>query len=103
MKKKHNDKTESNETLQVPAIHTPRITTPSDLRGVLVLTIEGLLEGRVDVHRANAIARLTEQIHSSIDKEWDMRVYAANNFGLKAGEVVKLISGEDDNGLSEVH
>lgn len=82
--------------MQKDQVHRVRITTPSDLRGVLVLAIEGLLEGRLDVHRANAVARLTEQIHSSIDKEWDMRVYAADHFGIKAGEVVKLFKGDGD-------
>lgn len=71
--------------------HRLRITTPAELRGVLILGLEGLLEGRIDVHRANAMARIAEQIHSSIDKEWEMRCYAAQNFAMKAGEVVKLI------------
>lgn len=71
-----------------------RISSPGDLRAVLLLTIEGVLEGRVSVSQANAVSSLAAQVHSSISKEWDMRCYAAENLALEKGEVVRLLGIE---------
>lgn len=71
-----------------------KIITASDLRGALLATIEGVLEGRVNVSQANAVAELSSEVHKSIRQEWDMRVYANENLSLSGGEVVKLLGVE---------
>lgn len=80
----------------------PKISSPSDLRGVLLLTIEGVLAGQVSVPQANSVSSLAEQVHSSIRQEWDMRCYAAENFALKNGEVVRLLGIENDERIQTV-
>jgi hypothetical protein len=67
------------------------IKTANDLRSVLMKTIEGVIEGRVPVAHAGAIANLSEQVHKSIEQEWDMRVYANEHFRLDAPQVIALI------------
>lgn len=76
---------------------TKKINTPNDLRAVLLLTIEGVLKGAVSVPQANAVSSLSEQVHSSLRQEWDMRCYAAENLTLKHGEVVRLLGVDDGN------
>lgn len=71
-----------------------KITTANDLRGALLATIEGVLEGRVNVAQANAVASLSGELHKSIRQEWDMRVYANENLTLESGQVIKLLDGE---------
>lgn len=71
-----------------------KIVTAAQLRGVLLATIEGVLEGRVSVPMANSVVGLSEQVHSSLYKEWDMSVYAAENLGLHRGRVIDLLIGE---------
>lgn len=68
-----------------------KLINASDLRGALLATIEGVLEGRVNVSQANAVVGLSGELHKSIRQEWDMRVYANENLNIAAGEVVKVI------------
>jgi len=67
------------------------IVTANDLRGALLASIEGVLEGRVNIGQANAVVGLSGELHKSIRQEWDMRVYANENLNLEAGRVIKLI------------
>lgn len=71
-----------------------KIITANDLRGALLATIEGVLEGRVNVGQANAVAALSGELHKSIRQEWDMRVYANENIALDKGRVLLLLDGE---------
>lgn len=73
-----------------------KLHTASDLRGALLMTIQGVLEGKVNVSQANAVAQLSSELHKSIRQEWDMRVYANENLTLKASRVIALLD-EDSN------
>lgn len=77
-----------------------KIVTANDLRGALLASIEGVLEGRLSIGMANAVVGLSGELHKSIRQEWDMRVYANENLNLHAGQVVKLI-GVDECGTDE--
>ena len=70
-----------------------KIVNAQDLRGALLATIEGVLEGRVNISQANAVASLSTELHKSIKQEWDMRVYANENLTLENGQVIKLLEG----------
>lgn len=72
-----------------------KIGTSSDLRAVLLASIEGVLEGRVNVGQANAVIGLSAELHKSIRQEWDMRVYASENLTLQNGKLLKLLDNED--------
>lgn len=76
------------------ANHSPRkLVNANDLRGALLATIEGVLEGRVNVSQASAVAELSCEVHKSLRQEWDMRVYANENLTLEHGHVIKLLEG----------
>lgn len=68
-----------------------KLVNAADLRGALLATIEGVLEGRVNVSQANAVIGLSGEVHKSIRQEWDMRVYANENLSLEAGKVINLL------------
>jgi len=70
-----------------------KIVNAQDLRGALLATIEGVLEGRVNISQANAVASLSTELHKSIKQEWDMRIYANENLTLENGQVIKLLEG----------
>ena len=72
-----------------------KIGTSSDLRAVLLASIDGVLEGRVNVGQANAVIGLSAELHKSIRQEWDMRVYASENLTLQNGKLLKLLDNED--------
>lgn len=76
-----------------------KIVTAADLRGVLLASIEAVLEGRINVAQANSVVGLSGELHKSIRQEWDMRVYANENLSLQAGQVIQLLTGVSD----EVH
>jgi len=73
-----------------------KIVTASDLRGMLLASIEAVLEGRINVAQANTVVGLSGELHKSIRQEWDMRVYANENLSLHAGKVIQLLTGSDD-------
>lgn len=72
-----------------------KIGTSSDLRAVLLASIEGVLEGRVNIGQANAIVGLSAELHKSIRQEWDMRVYASENITLHNGKLLKLLGNDE--------
>lgn len=69
------------------------IVNASDLRGALLATMQGVLEGRITVAQANSVAQLSGELHKSIRQEWDMRVYANEHLTLEAGRVIELLEG----------
>ena len=71
-----------------------KLITAADLRGALLTTIQGVLEGKINVAQANAVASLSEEVHKSIRQEWDMRVYANENLTLKSARVIALLDDE---------
>jgi len=73
-----------------------KIQTASELRGVLLATIEAVIEGRVNVAQANSVAQLSGEFHKSIRQEWDMRVYAHEHMTIDQGKIVKLLDGDSD-------
>lgn len=68
------------------------IESPADLRRQLLSCISGVLEGKVSVPQANAIAGASAEVHKSIRQEWDMRIYATENACLSAP-----VDNEDTN------
>jgi hypothetical protein len=74
-----------------------KITKAEDLRGALLATIEGVLEGRVNVSQANAVVGLSGELHKSIKQEWDMRVFANEKLALERGRILEVIGCEDDS------
>lgn len=75
-----------------------KILTASDLRGILLTSIQGVLEGKTTVGQANSIVGLSGEVHKSLRQEWDMRVFANEHLSLDKGEVIKLIlDGEGDD------
>ena len=73
-----------------------RITEPSELRGLLLQTAVGILEGRVNVSQANAVVGCCSEVHKSIKQEWDMRVEYAAGLTIENGVVEKLLGSIDD-------
>jgi len=68
-----------------------KITTPQEHRALLLAAMEALLEGRLNVQMANALASISAEVHKNLRQEWDMRVYAAENLTLEHGQVIKMI------------
>jgi hypothetical protein len=67
------------------------IKTANDLRLALMNTIEGVIGGTVSVTHANAVAELSEQVHKSLQQEWDMRVYAHEHFAMNNQRTTALL------------
>jgi len=57
-------------------------------------TAVGVLEQRVNVSQANAVASLSTEVHKSIRQEFDMRCYVAENLRLVKGKVV--LEGDEE-------
>lgn len=74
------------------------ITDPAKHRAFLLLTMEGVIRGAVNVAQANAVASLSAEVHKSIRQQWDMQTYAAENLGVAKGGALELI-GSDSDGM----
>jgi len=68
-----------------------KITSPNELRAVLLSTMEGIIEGKVSVSQGNAIASISQEVHKSIRQEWDMRCFAAENLSIADGKIVNVL------------
>ncbi len=65
-----------------------KITSPQELRAVLFEAMVGVLEGRVSVPQANAVASLSSEAHKSIRQQWDMQTYMAEHISIEGGSVI---------------
>ena len=81
---------------QLPKVQEIKITSPEDLRAILLATIEGVLEGRVNVAQGNVIASLSGELHKSIKQQWDMSVYSTENLSISAGRIIKILACADE-------
>lgn len=70
-----------------------KIKTANDLRGLLLASIESVVDGRMSISQGNTVAVLSEQFHKSISQEWEMRVYANEHISLDSARVVRLLEG----------
>ena len=75
------------------AVPIPRITTPAELRSLLLECAVRVMEGRTNVSQANAVASLSAEVHKSVRQEWEMRCYAAENLSLEDGRIVRGLLG----------
>jgi len=78
--------------------HAQKVTTSAELRSMLGATIEALLEGRIEVARANAVASLSSELHKSIKSEFEMMNYMdGDEWSISAQRIVRTkILGYDD-------
>ena len=78
------------------------ITDPAKHRAFLLLTMEGVLRGAINVAQANAIASLSSEVHKSIRQQWDMQTYAEDALGVATGGVLTLIEEDGDAEAEDV-
>ena len=75
-----------------------RITTPAELRAILLEAAVGVLEQRVNVSQANAVVGLSSEVHKSIRQEFEMRQFVAEHLELRGGLIInKLLEKDDDD------
>lgn len=75
-----------------------KITNPSELRSVLLQTMEGVIEGKVGTSQANTVVGISQEIHKSLKQEWEMRCYAAENLVIQNGRIVHVMLDDKSNG-----
>ena len=73
------------------------IKAPEDFRAVLMNTALGVLEQRISVSQANAVASLSVEIHKSIRQEFEMRCYVSKDVVLHAGRVLRVEDCSDED------
>ena len=74
-----------------------RITAPEELRAMLLECAVRVMEGRINIGQANAIAGLSAEVHKSVRQEWEMRVYAAENLTIEQQRlIVRGLPDPDD-------
>ena len=72
------------------------ISSATEHRRLLLDSMVALVEGRMNVQQANALAGLSGEVHKSIRQEWDMLCYAADNFELGSGNQLKLLRAVEE-------
>lgn len=73
------------------------LKTPSEVRGLLLATAVGVIEGRVTVAQANSVVGLSCEVHKSLKQEWDMRNEYAEAIQVEHGVVSTLIEDKGAN------
>lgn len=73
-----------------------KINSPAELRSILLQCMEKLIEGKLSVSQANAIASLSSEAHKSIRQQWEMTLELVDNPALTGSgyvsETVRLVS-----------
>lgn len=76
------------------------INNAEDQRRLLLDAMVALVEGRINVAQANALANLSGEVHKSIRQQFDMLCYASDNFTIGPGNQVMLVE-EGDTATAE--
>jgi hypothetical protein len=72
-----------------------KILNAETLRGLLLASIEAVIEGRMNVAQANAIVGLSGELHKSIRQEWDIKMYADKDLNICNGVITKIIEHKE--------
>lgn len=56
-----------------------KINSPAELRTILLQCMEMLIEGKMSVNQANAVASLSSEAHKSIRQQWEMTLELVDN------------------------
>ena len=56
-----------------------KINSPAELRAILLQCMEMVIEGKMTVNQANAVASLSSEAHKSIRQQWEMTLELVEN------------------------
>jgi len=65
-----------------------KINSPAELRSILLQCMEKVIEGKMSVNQANAVAALSAEAHKSIRQQWEMTLELVDNPKLQSGGYV---------------
>ena len=68
-------------------IDKPNPSKPEELRSLLIECAKSVVDNRITVQQANAVAGLSAEIHKSIKMEYVGQVISSGHFKIKDGEL----------------
>lgn len=86
--------TDQTHAITAEVMEKVTIKAPEDQRKLLLDAMVALVEGRMNVAQANALAALSCEVHKSIRQQFDILVYAAEHFKLGEGNQLVLTPGD---------
>jgi vacuolar-type H+-ATPase subunit E/Vma4 len=69
------------------------IRTPEEFRSLLIAAASAVLEGRLTVQQANALAGLSSEVHKSLKMQYVGQMIGAGNVSIQDGRVVRMLEG----------
>jgi hypothetical protein len=69
-------------------------TNAREIRNALLHTIDGVINGQVSTHQAEAVASLSSEYRASVQQEWDMAKYMHTHMGGKLKHTAGLLAGD---------
>jgi hypothetical protein len=64
--------------------------TPNEFRGILIAATQAVIDGRINVQQANAVAGLASEVHKSVRLEIVGQALSDKNIAIEGGQLVKL-------------
>ena len=65
--------------------------TPDELRSILIAAGRSVIEGKITVQQANALASLSAEVHKSLKMEYVGQILAKEKLGIDQGKIISLM------------
>lgn len=67
---------------------TVEVTSPAELRSLLIESAKAVLDGRLTVQQANAVSGLSAEVHKSIKMEYVGQVLDTGQYSITDGKLI---------------
>lgn len=79
-----------NEELSMPKV-TVQVTTPAELRSLLIESARAVVDGRVTVPQANAVSGLSAEVHKSMKMEYVGQIIDSGGYSIEGGRLIEAM------------
>lgn len=70
---------------------TVEVTTPAELRSLLVESAKAVVDGRITVQQANAVSGLSAEVHKSMKMEYVGQIIDSGGYNIEGGRLVEAL------------
>lgn len=72
---------------------TVEVTSPAELRSLLIESARAVVDGRLTVQQANAVSGLSAEVHKSLKMEYVGQMIDAGGIRIEGGRIIDALGG----------
>ena len=73
---------------------TVEVTSPSELRSLLIASAKAVVDGRLTVQQANAVSSLSSEVHKSLKMEYVGQIIDSGTYDIQDGRLIDVMGSK---------